>query len=325
MKRFLTKVVLFSIALWVMAVVLDYILCRGLLQMEDSRFQDYSAMLSGGMEHDILIMGNSRGKSHFDPFLIDSLCKASSFCIGIGGYPFNVQLAKYQLYKEHNKKPKTIIQNVDHGTIAILTDIRHQHQSEQFFPLVYDPVGRKELRKMGYGFKELFIPLYRFGGYQMDIKNGLLEALHIKHYISRPAYKGHRPEEGQWDGTELEKMSILPIQFSNEAKALFEEYMDQCERDSIKVILVNSPMYVGAFEKMTGVEEMREYYRMVAETHHTVYLDYTENCEISQDTSNFCVSVHMNPQATRSFTELFCKDMLELGLVAHDDVIESSH
>ena len=57
-----------------------------------------------------------------------------------------------------------------------LTDIRHHHQSEQFFPLVYDRGVRKELKKVGYGIPELFLPMYRFFGYQQAIKNGLLEA-----------------------------------------------------------------------------------------------------------------------------------------------------
>ena len=83
MKKFLVKFLLFGVILFGLAAGLDYVLCRGLLKMEDYRFQDYSAMLEGGMEHDILIMGNSRGKSHFDTGLIDSLIGCSSFCIGI--------------------------------------------------------------------------------------------------------------------------------------------------------------------------------------------------------------------------------------------------
>ena len=112
MKRFLVKVICFSVALLLLGVVLDFLLCKGLLKMEDYRFQDYEAMLEGGMENDILIMGNSRGKSHFNPAIIDSLSHKSSFCIGIGGYPINAQVMKYHLYREHNWKPRLIIHNV---------------------------------------------------------------------------------------------------------------------------------------------------------------------------------------------------------------------
>ena len=312
MRRFLIKASLFFIFIFVMGIVLDVVLCKGLLKMEDYRFQDYAAMLQGGMKHDVLIMGNSRGKSHFDTRIIDSLCNVSSFCIGIGGYPFNLQLAKYHLYREHNEKPALIIQNVDHGTLAYTEDVRRQHQSEQFFPLIYDSVMRDELKELGYGFRELNLPLYRFIGYQQVIKNGLLEALHLKHYISRPAYKGYRPEEGEWDGTELTRMEAYPIVFSDKSKALFEEYLDQCKADSIKVVLVYSPMYVGAMIKMIGLDKAKQYFREQAESRSFVYLDYTDNCPISQDTSNFCVAVHMNPEATRRFTQMFCDTLAHL-------------
>ena len=45
------------------------------------------------------------------------------------------QLLKYQLYREHNRKPALIIQNADYMTIRVMSDIRNQHESEQFFPL----------------------------------------------------------------------------------------------------------------------------------------------------------------------------------------------
>ena len=318
MKKFLVKCLLFGIVLFFLAAALDYVLCRGLLKMEDYRFQDYDAMLEGGMRHDILIMGNSRGKSHFDTFLIDSLTGHSSFCIGIGGYPFNAQLAKYHLYREHDQKPTLIIQNVDHGTLVMMNDVRHRHQSEQFFPLVYDPVMRKELKKMGYGFLELNVPLYRFVGYQQMIKNGLLEALHVNHYVSYPAYKGFRAEEGKWDGSVLAKMDVSPVVLNEKAKALFEDYLDECQADSIRVVLVYSPLYVGAREKMTGLEEAKAYFSEQAERHGFVYLDYTDD-PICRDTSNFCVSVHMNPTATSAFTKMLCDTLSRLELIDYQE------
>lgn len=314
MKKFLVKCLVSGVVLFVLAAGLDYVLCRGLLKMDDYRFQDYAAMLEGGMEHDVLIMGNSRGKSHFDTGLIDSLTGRSSFCIGIGGYPFNVQLAKYHLYREHNRKPALIIQNVDHGTFVMRGDVRHQHQSEQFFPLVYDPVGRKELKKLGYGFFESYVPLYRFVGYQQVIKNGLLEALGVKHYVSMPAYKGFRAESGKWDGSVLAQMEPGPVVLDDRAKALFEEYLDGCAADSIQVVLVYSPLYVGAQEKMIDLQKAKEYFAGQAARHGFTYLDYT-GCDICRDTSNFCVSVHMNPTATKRFTRILCKDLDSLAVL----------
>lgn len=313
MKRFLIKTLDFSAVVFILALGLDRIVCSGLLRMDDYRFQDYRAMLDGGMDNEVLIMGNSRGKSHFDPYVIDSICNTSSFCIGAGGYPINVQRAKYRIYKEHNSKPRIIVQNVDHMTLFVHPGVRHQHQSEQFFPLVYDPVARKELRDVGYGFLELNVPLYRMFGYQQDIKNGLLEFFRLKHYVSRPAYKGFRAEEGEWDGTELNNMEVREVETSQGGRSAFESFMEECRNDSVSVILVYSPMYTGVREKVLGMEKVNEYFEDVARRNGFLFLDYSD-MDICKDTANFVVSVHMNPVATREFSERFSKDLLELGL-----------
>ena len=85
MKKFLLKTLGFAAMVLVLAVGLDWLICHGLLKMDDYRFQDYRAMLEGGMDNDILILGNSRGKSHFDTRVIDSLSQKQSFNLGIGG------------------------------------------------------------------------------------------------------------------------------------------------------------------------------------------------------------------------------------------------
>ena len=314
MKRFLTRVILFLSIVWVLAWSMDWMICRGLLEMDDYRFQDYSAMLKGGLENEVLIMGNSRGKSHYDTYMIDSLMNTDSFCIGCGGYPLNVQLLKYRLYREHNGKPRIIIQELDYGTPRVVNDVRHQHQSEQFFPLIYDRTGRRELRKVGYGFGELNLPLYRMYGYQQVIKNGIIEFMGLKHHVSRPAYKGHRPEEGDWDGTELQKMEPSPVSLSEEGKALLQEYLSECRADSIQVVLVYSPMYMGAQEKLLDLKELRFVFNEIAREYGCVYLDYLD-CPICEDTCNFSVSVHMNATAEKEFTRMLCDTLGHLGVM----------
>lgn len=308
MRRFLLKYSLYAVVAFVLAAALDRMVCVGLLRMEDYRFQDYAAMLQGGMKHDILIMGNSRGKSHYDTALIDSLANVSSFCIGAGGYPLPVQLLKYHLYREHNQKPGIIIQDIDYMCFRAFTDVRHQHQSEQFFPLVYDPLMRREMKQFGYGFLELNAPMYRMYGYQQVIKNGLLECLHLKHYVSRPAYKGHRPEEGAWDGEELRRKEADTLRSDDSVIKIFEDYLAHCASDSIRVILVHSPMYHEAREKLIGLDSLRMYFAHTAKQYRMTYFDYLDN-PIALDSNNFCVAVHMNSAATQEFTKDLCHDL----------------
>ena len=225
----------------------------------------------------------------------------------------NVQLIKYKLYLEHNRKPRIIIQDIDYATMGQMTDVRYQHQSEQFFPLVFDRGARNELKSIGYRMMECDLPLYRMFGYQQVIKEGLLESLSLKHYISRPAYKGHRPEEGIWNGRALDEMEQSEVVLASESRARFENYLAQCKKDSVYVVLVYSPMYNGAKEKLIGLDDVRQYFSETANRFGFPYLDYLDH-PICRDTNNFVVSVHMNPQATQIFTRQLIKDIDSLFL-----------
>jgi hypothetical protein len=298
-----------------MAVMLDVTISFGLRKTDCYRYQTFSDIFKGNMNCDVLYIGNSRGFSHFNPRIIDSICRVNSYSLGLGGYPINAQIATYHCYKTHNGTPRLIVQQVDFVTLNIMQDIRHQHDSERFFPTVYDPFMRKELKNMGYGFMELYCPIYRYFGYQKVIKDGLLEFLKVKHYIERPAYKGFSPEKGKWDGTNVAAMDSITSDLDKEAITLFENYLDECKKDGVYVLLVNSPVYAPTTKKVKNMEEVNNYFKSVAQKFGYKYLNYTENYDLCNDTLNFCVSVHLNPKATDKFSTDFAHDLDSLGLL----------
>ena len=305
MKQFLKYTLIFSTVLLICACALDYMISTGLRQMEDFRFQAYDAMLDGGMEHDLIIMGNSRGFSHFNPAIIDSICNLSSYNISRGGYPFNVQHFHWTLYKTYNKKPKYIVLNVDFSTIRSMI-MKNQHQSEANLPYFYNPLYNRSMKDMGYSVFDRYIPLYRYFGYQQTIKNGLLEFLHLKHYNQQPSTKGFRYEYGTvWDGENLKTMQTVDANLEEQTRILFEQWMEQCHQDSIQVILVNSPVYYEATAKCKDMDKLNQYFDSIAKQYNTHYLNYTENYAICNDTTYFSVSVHMTPSATDIFSKDF--------------------
>lgn len=308
MKRFIIKTVAFFTILLGLAWGLDYIISKGLLEMEDYRFMSWSEMQKGDINADIVIMGNSRGFSHFEPWTIDSICKTTSYCLGLGGYSITVQDLKYHYYRLYNKKPKYIIQQVDYYTLRN-DSAPHQHESEQYLPMIYDSRIHDEFLRVGYTNLDIYCPLYRYWGYQMVIKNGLLEFLGVKHYVRDPSRRGHHYEKGEWEGSELARMDTIHAQFNLKGKAYFEQYMRERAEEGIKVILVNSPTYIGANNKTTGLDKVNTYFDSIASVYNTVYWNYNEGYEMCNDTANFCVSVHMNPQATHQFSIDFANDL----------------
>ena len=312
MKKFILNILAFTFLLFAVALGIDYIISSGLRQMEDYRFQTYDALLKGEMEHDLIIMGNSRGFSHFNPAIIDSVCNLSSFNISRGGYPFNVHKFHWDLYKLNNKKPKYIVHNVDFITLQTMT-MKNQHQSEANLPYFYNPFYNQTMKEMGYNWLDRYIPLYRYFGYQMDIKNGLMEFLGVKHYNHQPSTKGFRYEYGTtWNGGNLNEMKTITATMDSATMKNFEQYMEDCYNDSIKVILVNSPVYHIATERCENMNELNTYFDSIAKKYNTHYLNYTENYHLCNDTANFSVSVHMTPTATDIFSKDFADTLKTL-------------
>lgn len=299
MKKFLIKIAIFAVVLYGLAWGLDYAISKGLYQMDDYRFISWREMQRGNINADILYVGNSRALSHFEPWTIDSICGTTSYNLGIGGYAIMVSVLKYQYYRLYNEKPKIIIQQADLGTI-LNDSAPHRHQSEQFLPLIYDRRMHKELRRVGYTILDIYCPLYRYWGYQVVIKQGLLECMGIKHYICDSSRQGFHYERGEWNGSELAKLDTIYARINPAGRLRFESYMRQCYEEGIKVILVNTPTYIGATNKMVGLEQIDAYFDSIASEYNTVYWNYTYD-EICNDTTNFVVSVHMNPRATHKF------------------------
>lgn len=284
-----------------MAYALDYAICDGLLKMEDGRFMSWADCKKGRAASDVIIVGNSRALSHFEPNTIDSICHLSAYNLGIGGYAINVELMKYRFYREHNPAPKIIVFEVGQGMMQVW-EARHQFQSEQFFPLFHDFAMKSELCRVGYSFLETYLPLYRIWGYKDIIKKGIYEFIGKEHYRYFLTERGLNYERGEWDGTELAKQKVIDGRMNPEAKLLFENFMEECKSQNIKVILVKTPMYIGRTRKTTHLKEEREYFQSMAKKHNTVFLDYSVNYPLCNDTTKFVASVHMNPIGAHLFS-----------------------
>lgn len=312
MKKFIGKVLIFIILLSVGASFLDYAISVGLRNMQDYRFQVWNDIVKSKINADVVINGNSRALSHFVPTIFDSSWQCNTYNLGIGGYPFDVQYMKYNFYLKHNKRPKIIIQNVDFSTLASSSFIGHER--EQVFPFIYDSYMRFHLPKFGFANIDVYFPLARYFGYQMVIKNGLFEFFHIKHYNNRPSYKGFYPENGQWNPTKLNQLKFIEFTKDSITTKLFEKYLQDCAKNGICVLLVNSPVYYKAMQKLKNREFMSNYFDSLANVNRFAYLDYS-NDAICYDSINFVVAVHLNKYGADIFSKKLANDIDSLGII----------
>lgn len=306
MKRFIRNSAIWFVAIVLAAIGLDYVISQGLLRMEDYRYQGYHDMLAG-IDADVLYMGNSRGFAHFNPAVIDSVTGMKSYNISIGGHPLQAQLCKYHLYRAHNAKPKCLVINVDAVTLRYQIG-RGEHESEQFLPPFWDKTWRKDMPEMGYTWADLYIPFYRYYGYQTVIKEGLLEGLHIKHIIKkeRMAVQGYHPERGDWDGSNWAAMDSLEGNMRLEDCERMEKLLADCQTEGIQVLLVHTPMYYEAVEHTTRREKLEDYWHYLADTYGAEYWN-DALIEMSYDTANFCNASHLNEAAAAIYSRLFAE------------------
>ncbi len=306
MKRFLINSLLFVLLMIVLAIGVDFAISKGLTQMKDYRFQSWHEIANDKIDAEILILGNSRALSHFNSSIIEATTGKKTYNIGFGGHPLRLQLLKYNFYLQYNKPPQTIILNVDYASFVDADIIGHER--EQVFPLIFDPYLKRELKFYGYTFNERYLPLYRYFGYQQVIKNGLLQFLKIKKYKNKTLEKGYLPEYGKWNGEELSRISNLVYKSDKATLNLLDSFLSECKTKSIDVILVHSPIYKGANDKLSNKFEMHNSFHKLANKYTTTYLDYS-NHSLCNDTINFVVSVHLNDKAAKQFSEIIAKDI----------------
>jgi len=310
-KKFFLKSFLFVIILLGCSYGLDFAISNGLSNMQDYRFQSWNDVIQSEVNADIIVNGNSRGLSHFNVEILEEVLNCNAYNLSIGGHPFNIQNMKYNFYLEHNKPPSVIIQNVDFLTINSAQVIGHER--EQVFPYIFDSFLQTHLHDFGFSKMELYLPLIRYFGYQMVIKNGLLQFLKLRNYNSHPSYKGFYPEKGQWNPTELNRLEDITFETDTAAAKLFEQYLTDCKKNEIKVILVNSPVYYRAMNKVSNRDSMTDYFQDISTKNGHIYLDYTKD-DICLDSTNFSVSVHLNEKGAAKFTRKLANDLDSLGI-----------
>ena len=104
MKRFSSKILIFAVFAYFIALGFDYMISHGLANSSGHPHQAWREIRSGNYASDMVIMGTSRALEHYDPWIIDSIIGLQSYNLGMGGYSVNVELVKYHYFIANTKK-----------------------------------------------------------------------------------------------------------------------------------------------------------------------------------------------------------------------------
>lgn len=309
MRKFVLRVVVFLFICSILFLLLDKMVTAGLRKTRQETFDVWNDIFSGTINAETLVSGSSRAWVHVSPYIIDSVLGTNSYNLGFDGTDFEDQYKRYQLYRKYNRKPTHIIQVLDINSFSrrkVLT--RHQ----QLFPYLSDPLVWDMAQKFeGFGGYADYIPFYRYIGQTNFIKIGLFEFFHVKQYKS-PKYKGYEPKSKEWDLQEEEMMAqkIKEVEvYSDTANVrLFNEFLNECTKEGVKVTAVLAPEFYTFQKKIAGRNKVIELYKEITERNGHKFVDFSNN-PLCYSREFFYNSTHMNKKGAERFTNQLCDSL----------------
>jgi len=235
MKRFLLRVILFSLLLFAVlsAMVLPI---TGYYESLAHR-SDYNAYKSmnlaeklPGANADILIMGNSRAAGHYNDTLLSRLVGKKCLNLGLSGFPFNYQYhILFEPYVQQNPAPRMILQEVSPWAFF---DYVTPKYSIEMMPYINRP-NMAFLKDLCPEMSSL--DRFRLVRYAGRMGKVLKEIRMLKTDVGELMGGGYKPHYIKGD---------MPLEHDTLIINCFRRYIEECEQRNIELVLICSPIHV---------------------------------------------------------------------------------
>lgn len=314
MKKFIINILLFSIAIFSIFSLLSFLVDRGLRKSEYGNLKEWNEIFDKKISSDILVQGSSRAWVQFNTFILDSILNGNSYNMGMDGSPFDVQYLRYKACVNNNIQPKLILQNVDWDTMSKNATV---YQKYQFLPYINDPDFEEQVLKEGLLSKsDIYIPFLKYSGQTKAIQIGLSEFFGVKHFVSAK-HKGYAGADVSWDGSNFEKrkkQGKIRWSINPQVEQLFKEFLSDCKKRNIKVVLVFSPAYHELSEMIVGRTDLLSYYEAMARDYNAGFVDFSTD-SLSLDKNNFYNATHLNKRGSELFTLKLTNQLKTMNLL----------
>ena len=315
MKRVIWKITLFVLVPLPILWLVDYVVDTGMHKSRYSYYAVWNDIFGGKINADLVINGSSRAWTAISPRILDTVLHFNTYNIGLDGDDFHLQYETFKIYLRHNRKPKYLIQEVGYVKTLVRYDI--PASSDQFLPYLKDTSIWRIVSENYKTFSvfDRYFPLFKYNNEFELMEEG------AKSYFGKGEreikYKGYLPYRSGWTSQFLEFKQSHPNGWipgiSQDCVTEFEEFLDFCSSQSIKVILVYPPAYceVTAMLDTTVKRKVHSYYDSLSREHGFSFFNY-ETDSICQSTKYFFNSQHVNKKGAELFSLKFAKDIKEL-------------
>jgi hypothetical protein len=309
MKKFAIKAIAFLVILFVLVYSLQSVIDKVLKNSTFHNYKEWNAILYSHGNADIIIQGSSRACYHISPYILDSVFNLNSYNLGIDGYCFDMQYYRFLLYLKNNKRPKYIIQTVDHFTLDKGSEM---FLYTQFLPYLDDDVIKKAVSSYNFfDWRDFYIPLYKYHSNYMIVMKGLINRYN-KSFIDNGKYKGFLEHNNEWDSDFKSFKKRNPLGWRTKIdsgnQALFENFLNICKEKNIKIIFVYTPEYIEGQKLLINRDSIKSIFNNYSHEYGIPFLDYSDDA-ICLDTLNFYNSQHLNSRGVRKFNTKLANDL----------------
>ncbi|GAK96470.1 hypothetical protein JCM19294_1983 [Nonlabens tegetincola] len=113
MIKFLKHCFFIALSTLILNILLGKLVDGLLVNIDYSSYSHWNDIVNEKINADILILGSSRGQVGYNTKIIENNLQFKTFNCSYNAGGYNLQRAKYNIYRENNKKPDIVIQNID--------------------------------------------------------------------------------------------------------------------------------------------------------------------------------------------------------------------
>ncbi|MDH0658411.1 MULTISPECIES: hypothetical protein [unclassified Empedobacter] len=268
--------------------------------------QEWNQIREGKTNVELAIFGSSRAFIQINPNILEQDLKLTTHNFGLNGSKFKMQLYRFNLYLNHNPKPKIVVWNLDTFSFSHIDEVFQPNQYAPFmlwnFKL-YEALKEYKDTKL----VDFIVPLYRYRDqtyWKDQIARAKKEKLHKDGLFRDDGFKSYNRK---WN-VDWGKMKKKNSDFDFSDYALLEELIAKCEQENIQLIFTIAPEFYKGQDYMLNREEVINRYQTTLQKHHLPLLDYSTD-SISFDQKYFYNTTHMNYEGADAFTKELAKDL----------------
>lgn len=297
MKLFFKKIILFLFPILLLSYPLDRWVSYKYKSKNIGELSVWNDIYDGNIDADMVINGSSRAWVHFNPFMIEEQTAISScYNLGFNAHNFPLQYLRYLEYRKYNPKPKIIIQEIEGISLSIDSTAT---ELEQLMPyMLFNETMRQHTKTNGmFNLFDFYVPFLRYYG-EIDHVYSAIDTTDIK-------IKGYKGQDRAWNDdyqNARKTMDGYTSKIDSTVLKSFENFLEDCKRENIKVVFVQPPVHIYGQEFINNYEEAIGWIEDISKRHDINFYNFS-NDSLCYQQKYFYNTRHLNKEGSTIFTQ----------------------